>query len=129
MAVRMTKLEKVRFMDRLAPYPAVLWPVPEGGMEVIFPNFAELKAFGITREAAVKAGSEILTAEILKYAVGGRDLPRPSDPKRLIADEDEPPGTELVMLEPDRRALVRYLGLEKTQKASALRALGVLGKK
>jgi predicted RNase H-like HicB family nuclease len=125
----MTKLEKVRFLDRLVPYPAVLWPVPEGGLEVIFPNFADLKAFGITREAAVKAGSEILTAEILKYAVNKRELPKASDPERLIADEDEPPGTELVMLEPDRRTLIRYLGLEKKDKATVLGSLGVFGKK
>ena len=125
---RFSKTELVRITGNLAPYPAVLLPVSEGGFEVIFPNLPGVRAYGMRRETAVKAGREILTVTILEEILAGRIPRRPSDPERLIPDEDEPLGTELVMIKADRRFLARRLGLEKRERAAALKSLGTYGR-
>ncbi len=125
---RFSKTELVRITGNLAPYPAVLLPVAEGGFEVIFPNLPGVRAYGMRRETAMKAGREILTVTILEEILAGRLPRRPSDPERLIPDEDEPAGTELVMIKADRRFLARRLGLERRERAAALKAMGTYGK-
>lgn len=122
------KVERVRWVEGLEPYPAVFLPVPEGGFEVVFPNFPGLKAYGVKLETAVKAATEILTAELLDRFFQGDPAPRPSDPDKLIPDEDEPPGTRLIMLEPDMAALKKRLGLIKQDRAKALKSLGIYGR-
>lgn len=128
MAKQAKKVERVRWVEGLEPYPAVFLPVPEGGFEVVFPNFPGLKAYGVKLETAVKAATEILTAELLDRFFQGDPAPRPSDPDKLIPDEDEPPGTRLIMLEPDMAALRKRLGLIKQDRAKALKSLGIYGR-
>lgn len=126
--LKLNKKELLRIVEGLGAYPAVLRPVPEGGFEVIFTNLAGVKSYGVKRETAMKAGSEILTAEIYALLHEGEALPAPSRPERLIPDEDDPPGTELVMLEPDKKILKKYLGLGKRERSAALKSLGVYGR-
>ena len=128
MAKQAKKVERVRWVEGLEPYPVVFLPVPEGGFEVVFPNFPGLKAYGVKLETAVKAATEILTAELLDRFFQGDPAPRPSDPDKLIPDEDEPPGTRLIMLEPDMAALRKRLGLIKQDRAKALKSLGIYGR-
>jgi hypothetical protein len=122
------KVERVRWVEGLEPYPVVFLPVPEGGFEVIFPNFPGLKSYGVKLETAVKAASELLTADLLDRFFQGDDPPRPSDPDNLIPDEDEPPGTRLIMIEPDVAILRKRLGLVKHDRAKALKSLGIYGR-
>ena len=128
MAKQSKKVERVRWVEGLEPYPAVFLPVPEGGFEAVFPNFPGLKAYGVKLETAVKAATEILTAELLDRFFQGDPVPRPSDPDKLIPDEDEPPGTRLIMLEPDMAVLKKRLGLIKPDRAKALKSLGIYGR-
>ena len=122
------KVDRVRWVESLEPYPAVLLPVPEGGFEVVFPNFPELKAYGVKLETAMKAAEEILTADLLDRFFQGDEPPRPSDPDKLIPDEDEPAGTRMLMVEPDLAALRKRLGLVKQDKGKALKSLGIYGR-
>jgi len=117
-----------RAVARLPEYPAVLAPTPEGGCEVIFPNLPRVAAYGLGRDQALNAGREVLTAHLQIMLEQGDLPPRPSDPARLIPDEDEPPGTELVMIGPDRAAILRRLGLERPEPSRALASLGRLGR-
>lgn len=128
MAKQAKKVERVRWVEGLEAYPAVFLPVPEGGFEVVFANFPGLKAYGVKLETALKAATEILTAELLDRFFQGDEAPRPSDPDKLIPDEDEPPGTRLIMLEPDMAALKKRLGLIKQDRAKALKSLGIYGR-
>ena len=125
---RPNKIDLLRMVEGLKAYPAVLRPVPEGGFEVIFPNFAGVKSYGVKRDTAVKAGSEILTAEIYALLRQGDNPPAASRPENLIPDEDDPPGTEMVMLKPDKKILKKYLGLEKRESLGVLKSLGVYGR-
>lgn len=117
-----------RAVARLPEYPAVLTPAPEGGCEVIFPNLAKVTAYGVSRDQALLAGREVLTAQLQVMLEDGDQPPRPSDPNRLIPDEDEPAGAELVMIAPDRAAILRRLGLERPEPNRALASLGRLGR-
>ncbi len=126
--LRLTKTERVRWVEGLPPYPAVFLPVPEGGFEVVFPNFAGMKAYGVKLETAEKAAIEILTVELLERLRRGESPPRASDPEKLIPDPDEPPGTRLIMLEPDKAHLRKRLGLERPDKGKALKAFGIYGR-
>ena len=128
MSAKPTRLDKVRALGELTPYPAVFWPLPEGGMEVIFTNFPGLTAYGPSKAMAQVAAVETLTAQITGMILAGEDLPKASDPARLHADPDEPPGTELLMIEADQNVLRRRLGLEKAQKGGVLSSMGILGK-
>lgn len=128
MAKQAKKVERVRWVENLEPYPAVFLPMPEGGFEAVFPNFPGLKAYGVKWETALKAATEILTAELLDRFFQGDPAPRPSDPDKLIPDEGEPPGTRLIMLEPDMAALRKRLGLIKQDRAGALKSLGIYGR-
>lgn len=120
--------ERLRWIESLEPYPAVFLPVPEGGFEVVFPNFPGLRSYGVKLETAVKAAAELLTADLLERLMQGDDPPRPSDPEKLIPDEDEPPGTRLIMIEPDQAILRKRLGLVKQDRAKALKSLGIYGR-
>lgn len=126
---KFNQTELVRLLAELPEYPAVLMPVAEGGYEVIFPNLPGSRSYGIKRETALKAGQELLTAEVFMCLAGGEEPPKASDPKRLIADEDEPPGTELVMMPVELAILKRRLGLEKPGQAGVLHSFGIFGKK
>ena len=81
-----TKLDKIRALGGLTAYPAVFWPVPEGGVEVIFTNFPGLKAYGPSKAMARKAAVEMLTAHISALIHSGEALPKASDPVRLHPD-------------------------------------------
>ncbi|MFH1057974.1 MAG: hypothetical protein V1797_04735 [Pseudomonadota bacterium] len=116
-----------RAVARLPEYPAVLVPAT-GGFEVIFPNLAKVTAYGVLRDQALDAGREMLTAHLQIMLEQGDQPPRPSDPARLIPDEDEMPGTELVLIAPDRTAILRRLGLERPEPNRALASLGRLGR-
>jgi hypothetical protein len=118
----------LRWLESLPDYPAVFLPSPQGGFEVIFPNLPEVKAYGVKLASAEKAGVEILTHTLLETLLAGEAPPKASDPERLHPDPDEPPGTRLVMLRPDRTALRRRLNLEQREKGKALRAFGLYGK-
>lgn len=129
MAAKLTRQQLVRAVDSLLPYPAVLLPLAEGGFEVIFPNLPRVRSYGISRDAAVQNGIETLTFELGQMVVAGETPPPPSRPERLIPDEEEPAGTQLMMLEPDKAVLRRRLGLEKRDKGHAMAAaLGRLGR-
>ena len=126
---RPSKNELLRAVDGLPDYPAVLWPLAEGGFEVVFPNLAKLKAYGNTREAALLSAGILLTAHLQPLVEQGQGPPRPSAPERLIPDQDEPLGTELVSVSPDKQVLLRRLGLEKDrQRGLAMASLGRLGR-
>ena len=125
---RYTKVELVRWVEGLSDYPAVFLPVPEGGFEVIFPNFVDLRAYGVKLSTAMRAAREILTAELYTLLLERRDPPRASRPERLVPDPDEPPGTRLVMVSPDKKVLRKRLGLERRQPGAARKLLGLLGR-
>lgn len=126
---RPSRIELLRAVDGLLPYPAVFLPAPEGGFEVIFPNLAGLQAYGVTLRAARKAAVEMLTAEMTTLITEGFAPPPPSDQDNLIPDQDEPPGTRVLLVEPDKPALRRRLKLEKRERGVVLsQGLGRLGK-
>ena len=126
---KLTKAELLRAVSRLESYPAVLLPVPEGGFSVVFPNFAKLTAYGSKRERALEAGREMLSAHLHGLVAAGETPPTPSDPDRLIPDEDEPLGTEMVNIKPDRKVILKRLGLEKDKdRGLAMASFGRLGK-
>lgn len=116
-----------RAVARLPEYPAVLVPAT-GGFEVIFPNLAKVTAYGAGRDQALTAGRDTLTAHLQIMLEQGDEPPRPSDPARLIPDEDEPAGTEMVMIAPDRATILRRLGLERPEPNRAMASLGRLGR-
>jgi len=124
-----TKVEILRLVEGLDPYPAVLRPAPEGGFEVVITNFPGVNSYGVKRDTALKAGAELLTAEIYYLLHEGDQPPAPSDLKRLIPDDDDPSGTEQVMLAPDKNILKKRLGLVKKEREGALKSLGVYGRK
>ena len=120
--------ELKRAVARLPEYPAVLTPGVGGGFEVVFPNFAKLTAYGVGREPALTAAREMLSAHLQVLLEAGDQPPRPSDPARLARDEDEPAGVELIMITPDRGAILRRLGLGREDRGLALASLGRLGR-
>ena len=128
MAKAERKREHLRWVEDLSAYPAVFLPVPEGGFEVIFPNFPRLKAYGVKLETAEQTARAMLTADLMERLLEGDPAPRPSDPDKLIPDEDEPAGTRIMMLEPDKAALRKRLGLVKQEKGRALKSLGIYGR-
>ena len=123
-----SRLELVRLLSSLEPYPAVMMPAPGGGWDVIITNFPESRSFGVLKKVAKRAAAELLTAEIYTRIKEGLPVPRPSRAENLIPDEEEPPGTELIWLEADLSILKKRLGLAKPDKAAAMKALGVFGK-
>ncbi len=127
-AKRHSRTALVRILSELPEYPAVLLPVAGGGFDVIFPNLPGSRSYGIKRETALKAGAELLTAEIFLALTQGEQPPKASSPERLIPDPDEPPGTELVMIRPEVTILARRLGLEKAQKGGVMSSWGVFGR-
>jgi predicted RNase H-like HicB family nuclease len=119
----------LRAVESLPAYPVVLLPLNEGGWEAVFPNLARLKAWGPDKDTCRANAAEALTFELGQLIVAGDAPPRPSDPERLIAGEDEPRGSELVMLDPLRSVLKKRLGLTKREKGGAMAAtLGRLGR-
>lgn len=123
---KMNTIDLVRAVEYLEPYPAVLTPLAEGGFEVIFPNFSRLRCYGPNAAMAQATAQEMLTSEISALIAQGDAVPKPSDPDRLIADEDEPPGTRLVMITPDRKSLRKRFNLEKHERGLTL-GMGRLG--
>lgn len=125
---KLSAAELLRGIGSLKPYPAVFTPA-QGGFEVVFPNFPKLTAYGVKREQAEQAGVEVLSLHLQSLLTDGHAAPKPSDPERLIPDEDEPAGTVLVMLKPDKKGIKRRLGLETAERGAAMAAtLGRLGK-
>ena len=123
-----SRLEIVRLLGSLEPYPAVMTPAPGGGWDVIITNFPDSRSFGVLKKVARQAAAELLTAEIYTRIMEGLPIPRPSREENLVPDEEEPPGTELIWLEPDQAVLRRRLGLVKPDRAAAMKALGVFGR-
>ncbi|MCB2186818.1 MAG: hypothetical protein KQJ78_10395 [Deltaproteobacteria bacterium] len=117
----------LREVDRLEPYPAVFVPQRGGGFEVVFPNLAQVRAFGPDKDQAETAAREMLTAELGRMLQSSEEPPRPSDPERLVAGDDEPPGTYMIMVSADRKTLKSRLGLEKRERGLDL-GLGRLGR-
>ena len=124
---KLSTTDLVRAVEYLEPYPAVLLPLAEGGFEVIFPNFPRLRSYGPTSAMAQSTALEMLTSEISLIIAQGDAPPQPSDPDRLIPDEDEPPGTRLVMITPDQKRLRKRFNLEKRERGLSL-GLGRLGR-
>ena len=116
----------LRAVEGLPAYPAVLMP-RTGGFEVIFPNLPRTRAFGVNRDQAEANARDILTAELGGLVKEGRTPPKASDPEALIADDDDPPGTEMVIISPDRHLLRARLGLEKRERGLDM-GMGRLGK-
>lgn len=130
MAIKRDKHVWLRAVEELPAYPAVLMPLSEGGWEAVFPNLARVRAWGPDKDTARANAAEALTFELGQMIVAGDARPRPSDPERLIPDDEEPPGTELVAIGPDRAVLKKRLGLTKREKGGAMAAtLGRLGRK
>lgn len=121
---KLNRTELVRAVESLQPYPAVFVPTTEGGFEAIFPNLPGVKAFGVKLSAAQQAAREALTAEMTVLIKEGLEPPWPSDPDNLIPDEDEPYGTRLLMVDPDKAVLRRRFGLAKTERDTVLARLG-----
>ncbi len=129
MAIKRDKHAWLRAVESLPAYPTVLLPLAEGGWEAVFPNLARLRAWGPDKDTCRANAAEALTFELGQMVVAGDEPPHSSDPARLIADDEEPAGTELIMLEPDRAILKKRLGLEKREKGGAMAAtLGRLGR-
>ncbi|MCB2228589.1 MAG: type II toxin-antitoxin system HicB family antitoxin [Desulfarculaceae bacterium] len=129
MADKIARQALLRAVEGLAPYPAMLMPT-QGGWEVVFPNLARLTAWGPNKDMACHNGEEALTLTLGQMIAAGDEPPRPSDPERLVPDEEEPPGSELIMLEPDKAVLRARLGLTQKEKGSPLGStLGRLGRK
>ncbi len=129
MAIKRDKRAWLRALEDLQPYPAMLMP-STGGWEVVFPNLARLNAWGQTKDMARVNAAEALTFQLGQMIVAGDTPPNPSNPDNLVPDEEEPPGSELVMLEPDKAVLRARLGLTKKEKGGPLGAtLGRLGRK
>ena len=129
MQKKITRMDKLRALSELTPYPAVFWPQPEGGLEVIFTNIPGLTAYGPSKAIARTAAVEMLTAHFTGLIMRGEAIPKASDPKRLHPDPDEPPGTSLEMIEADQAVLRRRLGLEKRPRGGVLSSMGTLGAK
>lgn len=117
----------LRAIESLRPYPAVFMPAAEGGFEVIFPNLPNVRAYGPDMDMARKNAIEALTAEMGQNVGDGDTPPPPSEPDRLVPDPDEPMGTELAILEPDKVVLRKRFGLIKGEKGLDL-GLGRLGR-
>lgn len=113
---------------RLTAYPAVFLPTEMGGYDVIFPNFTRLATFGRSLKHAKKAAARELTAELALMLRQGDEPPRASEPGRLVPDPQEPPGSQLLMVEPDRDLIAQRLGLKKASKAEVLKTWGRLGR-
>jgi predicted RNase H-like HicB family nuclease len=114
----------VRAVEYLEPYPAVLMPMAGGGFDVIFPNFPNLRVYGATAAQAMNTAQEMLTNEVSLLIHQGDPVPRPSDPERLVPDEDEPPGTRMIMVTPDRKRLRQRFKLDKRERGGILSSLG-----
>lgn len=128
MPAKLSRIEKLRALSGLTPYPAVFWPLPEGGVEVIFTNFPNLTAYGPSKAMAHTAAVEMLTAQLGGLILAGETPPPASNPDNLHPDPDEPPGTELLMITADENVLRRRLGLERRERGGVLSSLGVLGR-
>ena len=113
------KPDAKQVLRALAAYPAVLTPDGFGCFEVCFPNFPRARAGGINRGLALDAAREELTTEVFLAFKNGAAPPPPSDPARLVRDEDEPAGTTVVMIEPDKDVILRRLGLVKKFRRTA----------
>ena len=130
MAIKRDKHAWLRAVEGLPTYPVVLMPLSEGGWEAVFPNLARLRAWGPDKDTCRANAAEALTFELGQLIVSGDAPPRPSDPERLIAGDEEPPGTELIMMDPLRSVLKKRLGLERREKGGAMAAtLGRLARK
>ncbi len=125
---KLSSAELLRGISALKPYPAVLTPA-QGGYEIVFPNFPKLTAYGVKLAQAEQAGVDVLSLHLQGLLTEGHQPPKPSDPERLIPDEDEPLGTTMTMLKPDKKAIKRRLGLEPAERGAAMAAtLGRVGK-
>ncbi|MFH1135967.1 MAG: hypothetical protein V1816_07760 [Pseudomonadota bacterium] len=100
----------------LAPYPAVFVPTEYGGFEAVFPNFAQGRAHGLNLDLAAQAAREELTALLTLAFLGGTPPPPPSDPDRLAPDDEEIPGTRILMIEPERDLVLKRLGLARKKR-------------
>lgn len=103
----------------LVPYPAVFVPNRYGGFDVYFPNFSEAQATGLNLGGAMEAAQEELTSQIYLALKTGGELEEPSDPENLIRDDEEPTGTRVIMVEPDRDWIMRRFGLVKKPERTA----------
>ncbi len=110
------KYDNKKVLRALAPYPAVFVPTSYGGFEVIFPNFAKGRAQGLTLEQAYKEARTELSMLLSLAFMDGGEPPRPSNPEALQPDEDEIPGTRIVMIEPEKDVILKRLGLMKKER-------------
>ncbi len=103
----------------VVPYPVVLVPNHFGGFDAEFPNFPNGRAVGVNLDLAVKAAEEELTHQLYLILKDHGTPPAPSDSDLLYPDDDEPVGTRMIMIEPDKDALLRRLGLLKKPRRTA----------
>ena len=113
------KIDTKAVARHIKSYPAVFIPNHWGGWDVVFPNFSKQEAAGVNFKAARKEAVQLLTVALYDHLKEGATPPKPSDPNRLHPDEDEIPGTRVVMIEPDTEMLLRFLGLEKHRRKTA----------
>ena len=97
----------------LFPYPAILVPNEFGMWDVYLPNFSKVTASGLNGRIAAASAREALTHALADLLLVGLKVPGPSDPGNLLADGDEPAGSRVIMVEPDRDLLLRRLNLQK----------------
>jgi hypothetical protein len=103
----------------VVPYPVVLVPNHFGGFDVEFPNFPNGRAVGVNLDLAIKAAVEELTHQLYLILKDNNTPSSPSNPETLFPDDDEPAGTRVIMIEPDKDALLRRLGLLKKPRRTA----------
>ncbi|MBU2549104.1 MAG: hypothetical protein KKB20_11860 [Proteobacteria bacterium] len=113
------KADPQTVLRALVPYPAVFVPNAFGGRDVFFPNWPGAEITAPNMELARNAARESLTDLILETLKAGARPPAPSDPRNLTADEDEPAGTRVFMIEPDQARVTRTLGLAKARLRTA----------
>lgn len=110
------KIDPKTVLRALAPYPAVFFPNEYGGTDVVFPNFPRSTAGAVNFRLAKAAAREELTVQLFQVFKEGGQPPRPSDPDRLAADDEEVAGSQVLMVEADRDLLLRMLGLNKKRR-------------
>ena len=113
------KIESKTVLRALVPYPAVFVPNRFGGFDVFFPNFPKAETSGLNWALSQKAAREKLTRELYQAFRDGEDPPGPSDPEELFWDQEEIPGTRILMIESDKDWIMKGLGLGKKRMRTA----------
>lgn len=100
-------------------YPAVFVSNQFGGTDVFFPNFPRGQATGLNFTLALAAAQTELNRQLVEILRDGLGPPTPSDPESLLLDEEERPGTKVLMIEPDKDVILERLGISPKNKPAS----------